>query len=32
MNIQRSLGLIAGEDPLLPVDSAARDYATDGEI
>ena len=32
MNIQRSLGLIAGEDPLLPVDSTARDYATDGEI
>ena len=32
MNIQRSLGLIAGEDPLLPVDSAARDYAVDGEI
>ena len=32
MNIQRSLGLIAGEDPLLPVDSAARDYAADGEI
>ena len=27
MNIQRSLGLIAGEDPLLPVDSAARNYA-----
>ena len=26
MNIQRSLGLIAGEEPLLPVDSAARDY------
>ena len=26
MNIQRSLGLIAGEDPLLPVDSAARNY------
>ena len=32
MNIQRSLGLIAGEDPLLPVDSAARDYAVDGDI
>ena len=32
MNIQRSLGLIAGEEALLPVDSAARDYAADGEI
>ena len=32
MNIQRSLGLIAGEETLLPVDSAARDYAADGEI
>lgn len=34
MNIQRSLGLIAGEDPLLlPVDSAAaHDYAANEEI
>ena len=32
MKIQRSLGLIAGEEALLPVDSAARDYAADGEI
>lgn len=30
MNIQRSLGLIAGEDPLLPVDAAAaQDYGDD---
>ena len=32
MNIQRSLGLIAGEETLLPVDGAARDYAVDGEF
>ena len=32
MNIQRSLGLIAGEEALLPVDGAARDYAVDGEF
>ena len=32
MNIQRSLGLIAGEEALLPVDSTARDYAADREI
>ena len=33
MNIQRSLGLIAGEDPLLPVDSsAAYNYAANEEI
>ena len=32
MNIQRSLGLIAGEEPLLPVDGTARDFAADGEM
>ena len=32
MNIQRSLGLIAGEETLLPVDGTARDYAVDGEF
>ena len=32
MNIQRSLGLIAGEETLLPVDGAARDYSVDGEF
>ena len=29
MNIQRSLGLIAGEEPLLPVDSAPHDYVSE---
>ena len=32
MNIQRSLGLIAGEDPLLPVDSAAAHDYNDEEL
>ena len=32
MNIQRNLGLIAGEDPLLPVDSAAAHDYNDEEL